>query len=100
MVWSVPELQHELSAYILFTVSAVEFYTIDTQISTGGERAYIVFLNIPAARAKNITTVCTVPVCIPFEIPRGSVGRLEYLGDRYTKTLKGRGVCPTLGCSA
>ena len=51
-------------------------------------RAYTVyvFLNIPAAQAKNITTVCTVPVCIPFEIPHGSVGRLEYLGDRYTKT--------------
>ena len=54
----------------------------------GPRKAYLVylFLNIPAAQAKNITTVCTIPVCIPFEIPRGSVGRLEYLGNRYSKT--------------
>ena len=61
--------------------------------TTPPPQTYLVyeFLNIPAAQAKNITTVCTVPVCIPFEIPRGSVGRLEYLGDGYTKTtLPGR----------
>ena len=46
-------------------------------------RAYLLYLiqNSPAAEAKNITTICTISVCIPFEILRGSMGRLEYLGN-------------------